>query len=431
MIDPIEARYAFSPSQAPADRIGATVFHGGKFWVLTSVVQIGTIDENGDAEILVRGRAIVDLEPDPDPVPPNPPEDPAPVDPVDPPADPVPVPDPDPVPVPTPDPDPVPATPIDPVPAPGLRAMIEGLRDRTTPNGVMPGTALKVVGQDPLPVGARMTATQVILTGGVTFDGWDTVGRGLRFDGRASVANVRADLRDALAAGRMLPLYAIDIDADGEIEWAENLEVLGTFATAKGPGAFLNARNTGSGAGFAAGKVRMLRRSRFEGYGADILKLHGVAGAEEVVEENYFGPQWGIAGSGAHSDIMTTVAAMGKLSIRRNLIDMIKTWDPAQLQVGPTNIFRISRNTGTDYPLEHVRIEENVGYYETGYYPVQVANNGLPNFNGPVEFVGNWLTPGANGGVFHPSTHGQVDLWSQNRHAITDALLAGPTGAAA
>lgn len=303
--------------------------------------------------------------------------------------------------------------------------MLEGLRDRATPNGVAAQVRLKVVGQDALPKGAVYGPAAVTLSAGM-LDGWDLGGRALVVTGRASAVNI---LSRQVAGVRWL--YPIEIAVTGDLEWAENLEMSGAFGGAQGPGVVMNARSAGTGAGFTAGKMRMLRRSRFEGFRADHLKLHGVAGATQVVEECYFGPQWATVGSRVHADVFTTVAGLGAIHIRRNLVD----WTDAGRAAGLNNVFRIDRNTGTTWPLKQVRVEENLCFWGPGVaFPIQVSRDGA-GFEGPVEFVNNWLgakVVARNGSRhwYHPSTNGAVALWAGNRDSVTDAVVPAPLGAA-
>jgi hypothetical protein len=305
-----------------------------------------------------------------------------------------------------------------------LRAWLEGLRDRTTPNGVADPARLKVAGQDPLPKGAVYGAHAVTVTGG-TLDGWDLGGRGLVIRGRASLANILS--RGVTGVGKSC---AIEIGLSGDVDWAENIEFAGTFGAGGKPSAVVNARSAGSGAGFRAGRLRRLRRSRFEGFPADHMKLHGVPDGGQVIEECYFGPQWAPAGSKAHADAFTTVAAQGRVHIRHCLVD----WTDAGRPAGLNNIFRIVRNAGTDAPLDHVRIEENLCYFgPVPAFPVQVQAG--PGFAGPVEFIGNWIgakiaASGARA-YWHPSTDGTVARWAGNRDTGTGQDLQGPRGAKA
>jgi hypothetical protein len=311
----------------------------------------------------------------------------------------------------------------DPVILPGgLKRRLEALRNRDGVAGVPEGKALKVVGHDPLPKGATYGPNAVTLSSG-TLDGWDLRGRGLIVTGRASATNIVSHWEPTA-----IPLYPIDIRVGGDLEWAENLEFEGSFGKAEKPSAVINARSEGSGAGFSAGHLRMLRRSRFEGFPSDHMKILGVKGGTQVIEECYFGPQWAPQGSKAHADCFTTVAVLGKTVIRRCLID----WTKAGRSAGLTNIFRIVRNKNTDFPVRHLRIEENLCYYgPSKSYPVQVVRKGA-NFDGPIEFIGNFLQArvGDKGGIsyFHPSSDGGVDVWRDNVDAFTGAPVAGPAG---
>ena len=306
-----------------------------------------------------------------------------------------------------------------------LRTMLEGLRDRTSPNGAGDPAKLRVVGQDPLPKGAVYGPSMVTLTGG-TLDGWDLGGRGLLIKGSVSLSNILS--RGVSAVGRTWP---IEITVAGDVEWAEGIEFTGTFGTAAKPSAVINARQSGSGAGFRAGRLRRLRRSRFEGFAADHLKLLGVPDGGTLIEECYFGPQWASVGSKTHADVFTTVSALGRIHIRHCLVDWTDKGRPA----GLNNIFRVVRNTGTTVPLDHVRIEENLCYFGPSQsFPIQVASGGRTGFNGPVEFIGNWigakLTPAGSRHYWHPSSSGLVARWSGNTDADTGAAIAAPPGAA-
>ncbi len=304
-----------------------------------------------------------------------------------------------------------------------LRREIEGLLQHNGGAGVPLNKALKVVGQDPLPKGAEYGPNAVTLTSG-TLDGWDLGGRALRVRGRASAVNVYSRWKPGIN-----PQFPIDVMEDGDLEWGEQLEFAGPFGKQDKPLAAIYTRFSGSGAGFRAGKIRMLRRSRFEGFPSDHMKVTGVKGGAQLIEECYFGPQWATPGSKAHADVFTTVAALGQVVIRRCLID----WTTAGRPAGLNNIFRIVRNTNTDYPVREIRIEENLCYFGPSKgFPIQVMAKG-PGFEGPVEFINNWLAPRGGGKkgpeYFHPSTNGGVAVWSGNRDSYSGAAIPGPAGA--
>lgn len=94
--DPIDMAYGFDPTKAPADGLRIMVFDKARALqlLLTSVVDIAA-EPGGDYIVTIRGRTMVDLDVEADPVP-----------------DPDPTPDPDPVPDPTPVPDPIPTPPV-------------------------------------------------------------------------------------------------------------------------------------------------------------------------------------------------------------------------------------------------------------------------------------------------------------------------------
>jgi hypothetical protein len=87
------------------------------------------------------------------------------------------------------------------------------------------------------------------------------------------------------------------------------------------------------------------------------------------------------------------------------------------------------RNAGTDVPMDHVRIEENLCYFgPTSGFPVQVQ--AAAGSAGPVEFIGNWLGAKVSGSgaraYWHPSSAGSVAIWSGNRDTETGAVIVGP-----
>ena len=306
---------------------------------------------------------------------------------------------------------------------PVIRSYVEGLRSQSLPNGVMKSQGMKVAGEDPLPKGAELRDKAVIVGGGVTLDGWDLGGRGIVVAGKARLANILSQGIAGPKAGG--PAFPIDIQVGGDLEWAEGLDLSGPYGKKDSPSAVLNARIEGSGAGISAGILRMLRRSRFLGFGADHLKLHGVRGGTEIIEENYFGPQFA-AGGKPHADCFTTVAALGNLVIRRNLVD----WNDRGRPIGVNNIFRIVRNSRTSFPIQHILIQENVCYHGPfKSMPIQVSSGGQSNFNGPIEFVGNWLGSNASGRFFHPSTNGMVARWAGNSDLRSGRDIPAPSGA--
>ena len=297
-----------------------------------------------------------------------------------------------------------------------LRGFIEGLRKKTTPNGVMSAKGLKLAGEDPLPKGATLTDTNVILTGGVTLDGWDLGGRGIHVKGRASIANVLSTgVRGAKQGG---PLYPVQIGVEGDLEWAEFMEIHGTYGEVGGPSKALAGQERGAGNGLRTGRMRMLRRSRFEGFPQDHTYTYGVPGGEEVIEECYFGPQWAVNGTAPHADVGTIGGAAGHVIWRRNLIDHTAAGNA----IGINNIWRIVRNKKDRYntgsvPVEWLTFEENVAHYDPGKsFPIHIESGGQPGWDNPrIEFIGNWLGANSRGAYFFPGSRAKVTRWEGNR----------------
>lgn len=321
-----------------------------------------------------------------------------------------------------------------PPPVTGLRAHIEGLfgttpADRKTPNGVMDRSRLKVVGSDPLPKGATFTASTVTVNG-ATLDGWDLGGRGLNITGKASLTNIFSeDIKGPKQGG---PLYPVQISINGDLEWAEFLELHGLYGKGAGPSKVLAAQGARVGQPWTHGKLRMLRRSRFEGWPQDHLFTYGVPGGVEMIEENYFGPQWAVPGTAPHADVMTMGGLAGLVHWKRNYIDHSADGNA----IGINNIFRLVPNKIDQYnrgdiPFEAFLAEENLCLYPSlnRSVPVHIARGGQTNWGVSgqpprFDFVGNWMMPGKSGLLFYQGSASQVTTWDRNVHAGNGTLLA-------
>lgn len=170
-----------------------------------------------------------------------------------------------------------------------------------------------------------------------------------------------------------------------------------------------------------------------------------------------------------HGDAITQTSSDGVGCIHRwNLFD----WDSASITraVGTTQVIRIVRNTGSSVMVGPVDFTANVlnapfkGFYAIGtghirdwfstvsytlggfaqvgstyYRSLQAGNLNNPpetspafwevttdiNAPGPIRYMDNWLAAGA-GGLYFTSMNDAVDVWTNNRDTITDALIAGP-----
>ena len=169
-----------------------------------------------------------------------------------------------------------------------------------------------------------------------------------------------------------------------------------------------------------------------------------------------------------HGDANTQTGSNGTGVIHRyNMID----WGPEVVRaVGMTQAIRIVRNTGADtfvgpvdfdtnvipgpyanfYPLatEHIRgffttVTYGLGGFAavgtTYYKSLQAGNLNNPpatspafweittniNAPGPIRYLNNWVGAGS-GGLYYSGMVDAVDAWSNNRDAVSDALIAGP-----
>ena len=364
-----------------------------------------------------------------------------------------------------------------------IRQQVEGLRDRSTPNGRTSTLPLKVPGVDALPTGWSLSGNLVNVNS--PFSGpiqdWD-------FRDKNLVINTPVDAIRQCLFGETSPsglFQALSVPPGGRVSVLEYNGVLGLF-NEKGEGIAFTQKFTGSGASTVIGEIPLIQFNRFEGLTSDCIKVFGSSDAVvgQTIQWNYFGapanlPQfaplaWNAGttyAAGAyvqdlsrnsrgmislvngnlnnlvpttttsnafwnvldpHADAITTNAAIGKLLITHNLFDWLE--DP-EGPLGPyfgqgrNNCVRISRNTGTSSPIDRIDVVENVMRYgiTQNSSAIQVADGGQPNFNGPIFFVGNWIDQNAGGIYFHPSTNGLVNGWTNNFDAATGALIAAPT----
>lgn len=365
-----------------------------------------------------------------------------------------------------------------------VKSIVTGLRDKSTWNGRRGTNSIKTIGTDTLPAGISVSATAVTVN---TYTGdlqdWDFSDRSL------VVKSQMGAIRDCKLQQNSNNgiLYLIDQYNGSIIQNIEYCDFIGTFGNG-GVGTAINSRSSGSGAAVTVGQIQRVGFCRFTGLPSDCFKFNGAIGGQ-TVEYCYFGPPvnlpraftvWdagvtyatldlvvntqgliyeskvdgnigntpppGANSSDAfwvnlnpHSDALTSVMAIGSVDIYRCLFDW--TNDP----IGPdgpynvsgiNNALRFSRNTGTSYPINRITARECVSYHQqmaapiTASLPIQVANNGLGNWVGPIEFIDSWVMPNRSGLYFHPSTNGQVQRWVNMRDAITDTIIAPPTGAA-
>ena len=374
-------------------------------------------------------------------------------------------------------------------PAYTLRQQIEGLRaGGITPCGARAGI-YKVPGVDASPTGFVYNAGAGSVTIGGTFSGnlsfWDFTGLSLVNQGTIGmITDCKFGEPLRAPSGR---LYYIDNYAAGSIDLIEYCTFEGPY-TFGGSGTAINCRATGTGVFYAPGNIREIRYNRFLGLTSDTLKIAGsqsVGG--QIIKRNYFGPPvnlpnipadynsgtsyaTGVAvkkaangyvyislsaanvgnplptgasktdatafwqGVDPHADFITTVAAVGNgITISENCMDHTSQppgYVSPVASMGLTNALRVSRNSGTDYILNRITMANNVVFRnpsEGNSAPIQVADGSQPNFNGPIEFIGNWLAAGGGTPYFHPSSNGWVDVWSNNRDVVSDALITGPT----
>lgn len=375
-------------------------------------------------------------------------------------------------------------------PAYTLRQQIEGLRaGGITPCGARAGT-YKVPGVDASPTGFVYNAGAGSVTIGVTFSGnlsfWDFTGLSLVNQGTiGTISDCKFGEPAGAPSGR---LYYIDNYAAGSIDLIEYCTFEGPY-TFGGSGTAINCRATGSGVAYAPGNIREIRYNRFLGLTSDTIKIAGSASVGgQIIKRNYFGPPVNLPnipanynagttyaanvavkrasdgwvylslsagnignplptsvvdkqaatafwkGVDPHADFITTVAAVGNgITITENCMDHTSQppgYGSPVASMGLTNALRVSRNSGTDHILNRVTMSSNVVFRnpsEGVSAPIQVADGSQPNFNGPIEFSGNWLAAGGGSPYFHPSSNGWVDVWDNNRDVVTEAVISGPT----
>lgn len=367
----------------------------------------------------------------------------------------------------------------------GATADITGLRFGSTLNGRTSTDALKVVGVDALPSGMDLSGRSIIVSSPqAEISNWDFVGYTL--DVRAFVWSVSQCL---FGNGDQTDLlYFVNGNSNGHIRRLEYCTFTGR-GDHMGAGTHVNCSLTGTGASVTAFEVDYIHRCRFLDLTSDAIKTAGSTYWNgQRVEWCYFGPPknlpntptvWNSTttyalgfcvsapGSGwnyvsrvadnlnnplppgvskteqntfwqgidPHSDAITTVASIGRTSVRNCLFDWTDTLPGQPVignQAGVNNWARVSRNTGTDPLFDQVLFEDCIATFGSDYvgYPVQVANNGLPNWNGPVIFRNVQFQPNANGQFAHPSGDNNTDYWiNSSGPAPVGAITTDPAAA--
>lgn len=336
---------------------------------------------------------------------------PAPVPQPDPAPDPDPAPTPDPVP-PAPAPTPPPAQPKPPAPS-ATYDMVAGLKDRSTPNG-SPDTAgwKSIDAGDALPSGFTVTAGEIVNTG---FSGdlvrWDIGAR--KFTNKAQMGRLQI-----VSRGPQNNVASVDLWPGSYVDSIEYCEFLGGFGQPSVPKC-LHSRNSNAGAGSKIGSFGRLYRSRFEGFGYDLIKVCGNDLGECIIEENYFGPQV-FAGGAPHFDGITIMAAHNAVRMRRNYLDM----GAAAGQAGVNNWTRIEPYfDGARF--DEIEFAENIAIHgNPTSYAIHVAWKNNPTWNGPLRFNGNWMRKaGGPAKVLYPGTASFMAEWQGNIDLDTGAEI--------
>lgn len=374
------------------------------------------------------------------------------------------------------------------------KQLVEGLRYDLTSNGVTPGTTLRVVGTDPLPAGMTRNATALTVTVGTGFSGeisaWDFTGHVLIVRSAAVTRIINCKFGEFLGVLSNKSAY-LDIYASAAVPAIERCTFEGPYTNGGAPIA-IKIRSTGEGLAFSPGRNDLITRCRFIGLTSDAFKPVGSSAlGGQVISHCYVGSpanlpnaptvwnasttyalgfavieastdrifiskiagnlnnplpggtsktaentQW--QGVDAHADALTVVAAIGNgVTVENCLFD--QAIDPPgafgpYAADGTNNVFRLSRDSGSSNPVGRITIRKNMHHRASGgeyvSYPIQVANNGLGNWTGPVEFTDNWLSANVSAQYFHPTTNGLVAVWQNNRDLHTDALISSPTLAA-
>lgn len=365
------------------------------------------------------------------------------------------------------------------------RAAVDGLRDRSTPNGRTSTNSLKRVETDSVPAGWTVTSNTVQIR--TPFSGdivdWEFGGRML---------DIYTPI-NSLKQSRLIEPYGSGlqfncrINVGGRIGLVEYNDVVGPGREG-GAGAAFKQMNNGGGTIVQFGEMPIFRFNRMEGLSYDAIKIAGsYDAAGQIVEWNYFGapanlPQFAPAAYSAvvsyslgafvqnlatgrrvciskisgnvgnplptgavgnsfwdvldpHADAITTESAVTGITIQKNLFDWLR--DPIgplgpYFAQGLNNAIRLSRNTGATGKFDRVDVLENViryGYADSEQQstPIQVDQGVGINFNGPISFTNNYIDNSFGGTYFHPSTNSWVNTWTNNRDAQTDAVIIGPT----
>jgi hypothetical protein len=367
----------------------------------------------------------------------------------------------------------------------GSTTDVEGLRYATTPNGRTSTATLKIPNVDTQTGLAFNAGTKTVTLSGTVelITDWDFTNWTVNVNTGANIKRItQCKFGETVDNGFS---YFLNGDPTAVIRLIDYCTFEGSYDLG-GAGTAINCSVSGSGTSITLFDVRKISRCRFLGLNADTIKA---AGSESLngqrVEWCYFGAPvnlhqyaplvWSAATTYAvgdyvndasrntrncvslvdgnlnnaiptgtvstaywkvldpHGDAITSVAAKNGLSIRNCLFDWnddpIGAFGPYYNQ-GVNNAFRFARNTGTDYVVDTVLVE-NCSEYHGAFssYPIQVSNNGNGNYNGPFIFRNSKIGVNASGSSFHPSGDGATNYWVGVTRSDTGATITPPTGA--
>lgn len=342
-----------------------------------------------------------------------------------------------------------------------LKSEIEGLRAGTIPNGrpLTGRPALKVPGVDSLPAGMSLSFNLVRNDSYAgDLEDWDFTNWVLQvYTPMGSVRHCRfGNTTDA-------QFHLFRTLTAGSVELVEYCDFVGRMGN-------------GRVDSHIDGLVKTIRYNRFTNADGDYIKTVGdTTGQGQLIYRNYFGPPVNlptttpteynaatvyaegahvidtvrgtkeaiskVAGNvgnliptgttsdafwnvlDPHSDAITVVQANGKVDIAENLFDFVDPPAPGR-STGLNNVLRLVRNNGQSVNYNTVICQNNVCRSDSGtLYPLHVFDNGLGNWTGPVTITGNWFDPGSTGQYYYPGSMSDVDVWSENRDASTNAVI--------
>ena len=326
-----------------------------------------------------------------------------------------------------------------------LKQRITLLRDDLSTNGRQSTAALKVPGQDAAP-GSWSISTDgqgrpvLYINNGFSAPliDWDFRDFQVYVRGGANVPLIR----DCLFGETQhhAPVYQFHITGDPgcvvqEIGWCS---FYGPYRFG-GADKSIQGRISGGGTNVNVTDFRWVHHCRFEGMSADSIKLTGTNDAAgQLVEYCYFGPAPHMEnapnGADPHADTFTVVAGKNGITIRQIYMEMRP--DPAS-GAGPYTIvnskinngFRIVRNTGTNYVMDHFTASEFIIDRDrsTPSYAIQIASGGQPNM-GPTHLSDGWISYRNNDTGADHIFPGPFNLqtWSNIRDLDSDAVLPQP-----